>query len=137
MIHLLLVDDDDINNFLLTHLIKKCDTEVSLHICTNAADALQFIQTAQQNQTAIDLMLLDINMPLMSGWDLLDELKEKGFTPTPRPPVYMLSSSVYKADKEIAQNYEEVIGFISKPLSLEYLKQLFAEINEFKQRAVS
>lgn len=128
MIQLLLVDDDDINNFLFSHLLTKSSAEVQTQIFTNPVEALAYIRKCDTEGKKIDLLLLDINMPLMSGWEVLDELRSDGESLLKNRRTYMLSSSVHATDMELAGNYPEVSGFISKPIGLDQLSDIFREI---------
>jgi CheY-like chemotaxis protein len=130
MIHLILVDDDDINNFLFNHLLKKSDFDVQLQMFTNPVEALDFIKKCFIDGKKIDLVLLDINMPMMSGWEVLDDLRSGGESLLKNTNTYMLSSSVHTTDTEMAGNYPEVSGFISKPIGLDQLSGIFKEITE-------
>lgn len=133
MIQLLVVDDDDINNFLLSHLLKKSSFPVQNKAFTNPVEALSYIKKAIAEKEEIDLILLDINMPLMSGWDVLNELRSSGTSIIKDHRVYMLSSSVHATDIDQAKEYSEVSGFISKPITLEFLSDIFKEISDSKQ----
>jgi CheY-like chemotaxis protein len=133
MTHLLVVDDNEINNFLLKHMINKSDLDISVSFYIDPEDALSFIKTGVDESRTIDLIFLDINMPLMSGWELLDELKQDGITLQNHTPVYMFTSSVYQTDKEKAKNYPEVCGFLLKPVSLEMLIELTKKTAVAKQ----
>ena len=128
MIQLLIVDDDDINIFLFKHLLKRSGFEVQARAFTNSVEALNYINQSIAELKRIDLILLDINMPLMTGWDLLNELRPHGESLLKDQRVYMLSSSVHKTDIEKAKDHSEVSGFISKPISLDFLTGIFGEI---------
>ena len=128
MIRILLVDDDDINNFLLKHLLKKSGFDVQGEVFTNPIEAIAYIKKCNADANVIDLLLLDINMPLLSGWEVLDELRLTGETLISGNRIYMLSSSVHSTDIEQAEKYKEVMGFISKPIGLSQLTEIFAGI---------
>lgn len=130
MIHLLLVDDDDINNFLFNHLLKKSGFDVQTQMFTNPVEALDYIRKCFAEGKKIDLLLLDINMPLMSGWEVLNELRSGGESLLKNTDTYMLSSSVHATDMEMVGNYPEVAGFISKPIGLDQLSGIFKDITE-------
>ena len=133
MIKLLVIDDDEINNFLLGHLLKKSDYPVESKMFTDPVIGLNYIVNLSDEKEAVDLILLDINMPQMSGWDVLTELRSEGKGLQKAKKVYMLSSSVHITDMEQAKEYPEVSGFISKPITLEFLSEIFLEIIESKQ----
>ena len=133
MINILVIDDDDINNFLLGHLLKKSDYPVESKMFTDPVIGLDYVVNLHEKKEAVDLILLDINMPQMTGWDVLNELRKsdgKGLQTVKK--VYMLSSSVHITDIEQAKEYPEVSGFISKPITLEFLSKIFLEITESK-----
>ena len=130
MIQLLVVDDDDINNFLLSHLLKKSIYPVQKESFTNPVEALSYIKKSISENKRIDLILLDINMPQMTGWDVLNELREEGESIIRNKRIYMLSSSVHATDIEQANRYPEISGYISKPITLDLLSELFKEITE-------
>ena len=130
MIKLLIVDDDDINNFLLKHLLKKSTYALDVKDFTSPVDAVTYIKQCHAKLERIDLLLLDVNMPAMTGWEVLNDLKVKGESLMEGNKVYMLSSSVHSADLEKAREYREVSGFISKPISLDVLSRIFKEITD-------
>ena len=133
MIQLLVVDDDDINIFLLKHLLQKSTHPVEIISFTNPDEALKYIVGCTEEERKIDVMLLDINMPQMSGWDLLQELRIKGISAIQETFIYMLSSSVHASDNEKAEQFPEVSGFISKPITLEFLSEVFDTIKAVKK----
>lgn len=129
MIQLLIVDDDEINNFLLKHLLKKSSYSLDVKDFTDPAEAISHIKDCLAGSKRIDLLLLDVNMPVLTGWEVLNELRVNGESLLNGNKVYMLSSSVHTADLERAREFQEVAGFISKPISLEVLSDIFKEIN--------
>lgn len=126
MIKLLIVDDDDINNFLLKHLLKKSTYALEVKDFTNPVDALVYIKQCHANLERIDLLLLDVNMPAMTGWEVLTDLRVNSLMKGNK--IYMLSSSVHSGDLEKVKEFQEVSGFISKPISLDVLSSIFKEI---------
>jgi CheY-like chemotaxis protein len=71
-----------------------------------------------------DVIFLDINMPIMNGWEFLDEYEKIKSLVNKETSIYMLSSSVYNDDIKKAETYSCVKKFISKPLTLEKLENL-------------
>lgn len=134
MIQLLVVDDDDINNFLLSHLLKKSSYAVQTQSYTNPVEAVSYIKRSITENKKFDLLLLDINMPQMTGWEVLNELRDEGESIIKDQRVYMLSSSVHATDIEEAKQYSEVSGFISKPITLEFLSKIFREITDSNEK---
>lgn len=124
---ILFVDDDEISNFVSVKTIE--DAKIADHILsvTSAMEALDLIDKGLTGQGHYpDLIFLDINMPVMTGWDFLEEYK-KIKTKLPRPiRIIILTSSVYQHDKEKANTYEDVDDYTLKPLSISDL-QIFKE----------
>lgn len=133
MIKLLIIDDDDINNFLLGHLLKKSEYPVEFKMFTDPVMGVDYITNSLTADREVDLLLLDINMPQMTGWEVLNALRREGQGLQKVKKIYMLSSSVHTADMEQAEEYSEVSGFISKPITLEFLSGLFLEITESRR----
>ncbi len=127
-ISILLVDDDEINNFISIKLIKKALVYTEINACLDgsyAIDQLLEIQAKDPDQLP-DYILLDINMPIMNGWEFLDEYKRLGIDPNGRSKIYIISSSVFSNDISKAKSYDLVQDFISKPLNVEKIKELFS-----------
>ena len=68
-------------------------------------------------------------MPVIGGWDFLDEFMESYYEKFNSTKVVILSSSVDPRDKERAKNYPIVIDFFSKPISKEILRQIEIKLN--------
>ncbi|UZR99228.1 response regulator [Chondrinema litorale] len=116
---ILLIDDDDIFRLTASKILKKVYPQLEIFSAKNGEEALnQLIE----KPIDLDLILLDINMPIMNGWEFLDAYASKEFKN--EIPIYVLSSSIDPNDKEKADNNPKVIGFIEKPLSFAKAKQL-------------
>lgn len=126
-VSILLVDDDEINNFISIKLIKKALLNTEIMACLHgryAIDQLLEIQQKDPNKLP-DYILLDINMPIMNGWEFLDEYTRLNIDPTGKTKVYIISSSVFSNDINKARSYPVVKDFISKPLNVDKIKELF------------
>jgi CheY-like chemotaxis protein len=126
-VSVLLVDDDEINNFISIKLIKKALINTDIMACLNgkfAIDQLAEIQRKDPSKLP-DYILLDINMPIMNGWEFLDEYKRINLDPLGKSKIYIISSSVFSNDINKARSYPLVKDFVSKPLNVEKIKELF------------
>lgn len=116
---ILFVDDDEISNFVSVKTIEDAGIADYIQSVTSAMDALEIIDQGIEGKVALpDLIFLDINMPVMNGWDFLEayrKIKDK----LPRPiRIIILTSSVYQQDKEKAATFEEVDDYTLKPLNI-------------------
>lgn len=127
-ISILLVDDDEINNFISIKLIKKALIYTEINACLDGSYAINELLAIQaKNPDDLpDYILLDINMPIMNGWEFLDEYKRLGIDPLGKSKIYIISSSVFSNDINKAKSYDLVKDFISKPLNVDKIKELFA-----------
>lgn len=116
--HILLIDDNDIDNYINNHIIKENKITEKISIKKSAIDALSFLETIKDDYAAFpDLIFLDISMPRMDGFGFLEE-----FIKLPKPSekkcsVIMLTSSNNPEDRAKAMNYDVVIDYFIKPLN--------------------
>jgi len=131
-VSILLVDDDEINNFISIKLIKKALVSTEIVACLNGKFAIEQLVEMQRKgpENLPDYILLDINMPIMNGWEFLDEYKRLNIDPLGKTKIYIISSSVFSNDINKARSYPLVKSFISKPLSVEKIKEMFEATNE-------
>lgn len=127
-INLLVIDDDDINVFIIKKIVEKTAFDVTMVAKENGQVALDYLATLGENPSSLpDLILVDINMPVLNGWEFI-EAYEALSNNLLSSDIYMLSSSVYENDIERAKTYKSVKGFISKPLSIERLTELLKSV---------
>lgn len=128
-IKLLVIDDDDINIFIIKKIVEKTGYNVEMVAKTNGQMAIDYISMTLSLQESLpELILIDINMPVLNGWEFLDAYGQLNIQQ--KIDMYMLSSSVYENDIEKAKTYQTVKGFISKPLSIERLTELFKIVEQ-------
>lgn len=121
---MLVIDDDDINIFIIKKVIEKTGYEVDMISKSNGQLAVDYLSSIANNVEIFPhIILVDINMPVLNGWEFL-EVYEKLNIQRQKVFLYMLSSSVYEYDIEKAKGFKAVNGFISKPLTIERLKEL-------------
>lgn len=121
----LIIDDDKMNNFICHVTIKNCFRDAIVTSFEQPVEALGFIQNTYVHNPLPTILLLDLNMPELSGWDVLDELEKCNVSILNQLSIYILTSSVDQRDIERAKNNPHVVEFISKPLKKEKLMELF------------
>ncbi len=117
----LLVDDDKIVIFLHKTMVVKTGISTQPLVFNDGKQALDFLK-AQYSEENAYLILLDINMPIMNGWEFLDAIQELSYAN--KLYIIMVTSSVDGADKEMAKKYPQVIGYIEKPIDLNKWKSI-------------
>lgn len=127
---ILLVDDDEGTNFFNEIIIEKAGIANHVEITLNGKEAIEYItyDGADNEDITIHpkpvLILLDINMPVMDGWDFLEiyhDLKEKHKGET---IIVMLTTSTNPDDRKRAASILELDGFKNKPLSANTLNEI-------------
>jgi CheY-like chemotaxis protein len=122
MVNFILVDDDYVSNLIGKKIITKVFPHADVQTFLEPAEALIYIQSAYSGGEANDaILLLDINMPVLSGWDFLDAFEKFDNRIKERVKIYMLSSSVAPHDKDRAAANKNVSGYLEKPLSKEVI----------------
>jgi CheY-like chemotaxis protein len=110
-----LVDDDAIYRLLTTRMIELLNPEQKVVCFSNGQQAFEYFANKYEHDAhRPDVIFLDINMPVMNGWDFL-EAYEKLET-TNRVPVYMVSSSLDEVDKARSKRFGMVKDYIVKPV---------------------
>jgi len=121
MFRTLIVDDDSIIIFIHKKLVGKCGYPLAPETYLNGREALDNLMSTA-DESSLSIVLLDINMPVMSGWEFLDAIQDKPFAKNMK--VAMVTSSVDASDKLKAKTYSQVVGFLEKPITVGMLNEL-------------
>lgn len=130
--NVLLIDDDEIANYMNKLIIEEVNISENIHMAQNGEEALNFIKencaaSKLRKGTCPALIFLDINMPVMDGFEFLEALENlEDFDPE-NVPVIVLTSSSNINDVAKAKNYK-IYGYVPKPLTEEKVKAIAKEI---------
>lgn len=118
-----IVDDDPFNNKICTMVIKSVYADSEVISFTEPEKGLGYLKEKYDRSTSdlSTILLLDINMPTMTGWEFLEEYQKLSDEIKDRVSIFILSSSVDHSDIKKTKEYH-CVDFISKPLSITALK---------------
>jgi CheY-like chemotaxis protein len=119
----LLVDDDRINNFLNQRLLEGLGITEKLLTALNGQEALAIFEQECREAQCPSLVLLDVNMPVMNGFEFLEAYDKLQFTPKEPVIIIMLTTSLHPRDVERVQRLG-IAGFINKPLTKEKVNDI-------------
>ena len=119
---ILLVDDDRAMRYYNSIMLKRSDITCTLDECRNGREALAYIKNTE---TLPDVILLDINMPVMDGHEFLHEYNLRTDAAS-QPRIFMLSSSDLDIEKCKQKNYPFVKGYFEKPLTEEHIAHILS-----------
>ena len=119
------IDDDEVYQFTVTRTIKAQKLAKKILVFSDGEEAIQFlIDNVANNENVPDVIFLDINMPIMDGWQFLDEYIRLKPRIGKKVTIYMVSSSVDPVDLERAKKISELSDYIVKPITSNTLKDI-------------
>lgn len=114
-----IIDDDAISTYLTEAVLENEDFSERLVCFSSAELALQEIPVREQTSASPFVIFLDLNMPVMNGWDFLDTFSLRQDIPQNRCKIVILTSSIDEEEICRSKGYPLVVSFLSKPLSHE------------------
>jgi CheY-like chemotaxis protein len=120
-----IVDDDKIQQLIATRTIEKQHLADKILTFSNGEQAIEFlVKHLEDNKDMPDVIFLDINMPIMDGWQFLEEYIKIKPRIGKKITIYLLSALINSADIERAKKISEVSDYLVKPVTSEKFKEL-------------
>lgn len=120
-----IIDDDPIFIYGTKRIIKQVDFSDQIMVYNNGQEAIEGLNAIINTQQPLpDVIFLDLNMPIMDGWEFLEEFDKLTDHNLKRIIVYIISSSVDPRDLERIKNYKQVTNYILKPVTHEDLEHI-------------
>lgn len=121
-----IVDDDSVYVYGLQKLIALKSYCHNILVFSNGLDALNHLKAVLLREEGLpDVILLDINMPVMDGWQFMEEFAQIDPGNGKKITVYMISTSIEERDMQRAEKISDISGYIIKPTRIADLEKIF------------
>lgn len=130
--NVMLIDDNEIDNFINQKMLESVSLTEKIMVFSGGKSAYEFLvnvlKSSSPEELLPELVFLDIDMPMMDGFQFLDNINSLG------PAIegikfIILTTSINPHDQEKAENNRRVISFVNKPLTAEFLENLKTSIS--------
>lgn len=124
----MLIDDNEIDNLINQKMIESAEIAQHIYTHTGAKSAIEFLRNLEKlelaDQVLPDIIFLDIDMPLMDGFQFLDEFEKLSLATKKKCRIVMLTSSINPQDFNRSKKYLNVKLYLNKPLTYESIVSL-------------
>jgi CheY-like chemotaxis protein len=124
--NVMLIDDSEIDNFINQKMIEGCNFAGNVYVHTSSKSALEFLKNFDRTgvfpkELSPEVIFLDINMPIMDGFQFVDEFQKLGKELRDTIKIVFLTTSLNPQDQEKALKTPGVLKYINKPLTRDHL----------------
>lgn len=124
----MLIDDNEIDNLINQKMIEAAAIAENIYTHTGAKSAIEFLRNMEKldvaNEVLPDVIFLDIDMPLMDGFQFLDEFEKLSTATKKKCKIVMLTSSINPQDFDRSKKYGNVKLYLNKPLSHDSIQKI-------------
>lgn len=124
--NVLVVDDDPVFKLIARKLFERSGDFFEVTFAENGLEAIEFLKTSiqEEDKSVPDIILLDIEMPIMNGWGFMEEFVKLPAEATRGIDVYTVSSSIAQEDKNKTASYPQIKAYITKPLTVDIIRNI-------------
>jgi CheY-like chemotaxis protein len=120
-----IVDDDEVYKFFVKKILKIKKLAENVLTFPDGEEAYNYIEQNKENPEKLpDIIFLDINMPIMDGFQFMEEYTKLKAKVAKKITIYMITSSIDPIDLERSKKYTEISNFITKPITAEVLQRI-------------
>ncbi|MES2837857.1 MAG: response regulator [Bacteroidota bacterium] len=117
-----IIDDDDIFQFVMKINISRILNDVDINFFSEGLSFLKTVELVKKNdEPCPNIIFLDINMPLMNGWEVIEKIKEMNCLDMHKTKLYLCSSSIDARDLEKAKSNNLITEYLLKPIDFDKL----------------
>lgn len=125
----MLIDDNEIDNFINQKMIEGCNFADKVYVHTSGRSAIEFLQNIERNdefprELIPQIIFLDISMPMMDGFQFVDEFLKLGNGIKEGVKIMMLTSSINPMDHQRSTTISAIVNYMNKPLTREHLSEI-------------
>ncbi|HTG57381.1 MAG TPA: response regulator [Niabella sp.] len=124
--NVLVVDDDPVFKLIARKLFERSGDFFEVTFAENGLEAIELLRAIidEKLKSIPDIILLDIEMPIMNGWGFMEEFVKLPEEATQDISVYTVSSSIAQEDKNRTASYPQIKAYITKPLTVDIIRSI-------------
>ena len=126
--HFIIIDDSQLDCFIAEKIIQNTGTFSSVKTYTQALEALEVIKGSGGKKDAVTIIVLDIQMPLMNGFQFVEAFEQLSEEIRAEYVIFMFSSSINENDKNRIENYASIRRFYGKPISKDTVAKMIEQL---------
>lgn len=125
---ILIVDDDAVFKLIAKKMFERSGDLFEVTFAENGLEAINLLTTLINENSVMmpDIILLDIEMPIMNGWDFMEAFKKLPSETTDHICIYTVSSSIAPEDRHKTASYPQIKDYITKPLTVDIIRHIAA-----------
>ncbi len=121
-----LIDDDQLFLFGMKRILEVTKVASQISQFENGYEAIKYFENSRANEELLpDVIFVDINMPVMDGWEFIEKFSKLKSAIRKDITIYMVSSSIDYNDAERARSIRDITEYMIKPITIDQVKELY------------